>query len=229
MAYFLKKSSLKKGLYLQIYESYYNPDKKETSHRSHKALGYVGKLIDSGIDDPVSHFTDVVRKMNEDAKIAKLEERERQISESPEKHLGYFLVKAAYEGLHVAKYLDFLQSIRGFRFSISSLMEALVYSRMIEPCSKSKTSKEVIPSLYGKYNFSYGQILDGVEFIGSEYEKIIEIFNHQVNQKYPSDTSTTYFDGTNFYLAMFVLGTHFTDKTKKAFSVADYSGQPINL
>ena len=199
VAYFLKKSNLKRGLYLQIYESFYNPDKKETSHRSHKVLGYASKLIESGIGDPVSHFSDVVRKMNEDAKNAKLEERDRQISESPEKHLGYFLVKAAYDGLHVARFLDFLQSMRDFRFSVSSLIEALVYSRMIEPCSKSKTSKEVIPSLYGRYDFSYGQILDGVEFIGSEYEKIIEIFNHQINQKYPSDTSTTYFDGTNFY------------------------------
>jgi len=199
MAYFLKKSHLKKGLYLQIYESYYNPEKKGTSHRSHKVLGYASKLFDSGIEDPVSHFTEVVRKMNINVKIAKLEEREREISESPEKHLGYFLVKAAYDGLHVSRYLDFLQSIRDFKFSVSSLVEALVYSRMIEPCSKSKTLKEVMPLLYGKYDFSYGQILDGVEFIGSEYEKVIEIFTHQVNQKYPSDTSTTYFDGTNFY------------------------------
>ena len=27
MAYFLKKSNLKKGVYLQIYESFYNPSK----------------------------------------------------------------------------------------------------------------------------------------------------------------------------------------------------------
>jgi len=33
----------------------------------------------------------------------------------------------------------------------------------------------------------------------NEYEKIIEIFNHQVNLKYPLDASTTYFDCTNFY------------------------------
>jgi transposase len=32
-----------------------------------------------------------------------------------------------------------------------------------------------------------------------EYQKIIEIFNHQVNIKYPLDTSTTHFDCTNFY------------------------------
>jgi transposase len=57
----------------------------------------------------------------------------------------------------------------------------------------------VLPKLYESYNLSYDQILDGVEYMGNEYEKIIEIFNHQVNHKYPTDTSTTYFDCTNFY------------------------------
>ena len=31
MAYFLKKSNLKKGTYLQIYESFYDPRKKNVS------------------------------------------------------------------------------------------------------------------------------------------------------------------------------------------------------
>jgi transposase len=199
LAYFLKKTNLKKGLYLQIYESFYNPEKKGTSHRSHKSLGYAKNFVDAGIEDPVSHFSAIVKQMNADVKREKQEERDRQISHSPEKHLGYFLIKAVFDGLGVSRILEFLQSIRNFRFSISELIEALVYSRMVEPCSKSKTHKEVIPSLFGKYDFSYDQILDGVEFIGSEYEKIIEIFNHQLAQKFPHDTSTTFFDGTNFY------------------------------
>lgn len=57
----------------------------------------------------------------------------------------------------------------------------------------------MIPKLYETYGLSYDQILDGIEYIGNEYERIIEIFNHQVNRKYYFDTSTTYFDCTNFY------------------------------
>ena len=64
MAYFLKKSKLKKGIYLQIYESFYNPDKKETAHKSYKALSYVQDLIDSGIPDPIAYYSDVVAQMN---------------------------------------------------------------------------------------------------------------------------------------------------------------------
>ena len=35
MAYFLKKTNNKKGTYLQIYESYYNPERKTGAHRWH--------------------------------------------------------------------------------------------------------------------------------------------------------------------------------------------------
>jgi len=199
MAYFLKKSNLKKGLYLQIYESFYHPDKKETAHRSYKPLGYVEKLMTDGVNDPVAYYSDVVKSMNDEAKQVKQFEGERQISESPERYVGHFLAKSAYDGLRLNRYLDFLQVQREFRFKIHELIEALIYSRMIEPCSKSKTAREIIPMLYGAEVFSYDQILDGVEFIGNEYERIIEIFNHQINRKYPQDTSVTYFDGTNFF------------------------------
>ena len=51
MAYFLKKSNYKKGTYLQIYESFYDPERKVGAHRSYKALGYVHELQLKGIED----------------------------------------------------------------------------------------------------------------------------------------------------------------------------------
>ncbi len=199
MAYFLKKTKLRNDLYLQIYESYYHHEKKETAHRSHSVVGYVSDLIASGINDPVAHYKEVVRKMNEELERKREENKQRQISSSPERHVGFFLLKAVFEGLAVTGYLDLLQTSRSFQFRIAELIEALTYCRVTEPCSKSKTFQDVLPSLYGNYSFSYDQILDGVEFIGFEYEKIIEIFNHQIQQKYPQNTSTTYFDSTNFF------------------------------
>ena len=47
MAYFLKKSNLNKGTYLQIYESFYDPRKKNTAHRSYKALESRTRLLSS--------------------------------------------------------------------------------------------------------------------------------------------------------------------------------------
>jgi len=199
MAYFLKKSNLKKGIYLQIYESFYNHEKKETAHQSYRAIGYVQDLIDSGLSDPIAYYSNVVAQMNIEAKRIKEENEAKQIGESPEIYLGYFLLQSIYDSLHVSNYLDLMQSVRGFRFRLSELMEALICSRAVDPCSKSRTCHDVLPKLYESYGLSYDQILEGVEYMGNEYEKMIEIFNHQVNLKYPLDTSTTYFDCTNFY------------------------------
>jgi len=199
MAYFLKKSNLKKGIYLQIYESFYDPNKKNTVHKSYKAIGYVEELIESGISDPIAYYSDVVNQMNAEAKRVREENKVRLISSSPERYLGYFLLQNIYDNLKVSNYLELMQSVRGFRFKLSNLMEALIYSRVVDPCSKLKTCHDILPKLYESYGLSYDQILDGVEYMGNEYEKIIEIFNHQINLKYPLNTSTTYFDCTNFY------------------------------
>lgn len=200
MAYFLKKTNTKKGTYLQIYESYYDPERKGGAHRSYKPIGYVHQLQAEGIDDPIAFYKDEVQKLNQELKKTKQEEKARQISEeSPEKLLGYFPLKNLCDSLRCKNYIDLMQTATGFRFNIFEMMSALVYARVVHPCSKLKTYIEVIPKLFEKYDFSLDQLYSGLGYIGSEYEKIIEIFNHQVALKYPFDTSHSYFDCTNFY------------------------------
>lgn len=200
MAFFLKKTNNKKGTYLQIYESYYDPERKGGAHRSYKPIGYVHELQSNGIDDPISFFSEEVQKLNQEYKKKKQAEKNRQISdESPEKLLGYFPLKNLNDSLGCKKYIDLMQTATHFRFNVFDMMSALIYARTVHPCSKSRTYDEVIPKLFEKYDFSLDQLYDGLEYIGSEYEKVIEIFNHQVSQKYKFDTSHTYFDCTNFY------------------------------
>jgi len=200
MAYFLKKSNLKKGLYLQIYESFYDPDRKQTAHRSYKALGYVDELIQKGINDPISYYQDEVSELNKKIREEKDSARIKQISdESPEKYLGYFPIKNINDNLNVKSYLDLMQTATDFRFNVYSMMSSLIYARAVHPCSKSKTYDEVIPKLFEETDFSLKQLYSGIEYIGSEYEKIIEIYNDRVSSKYSYDTSHTYFDCTNFY------------------------------
>ena len=200
MAYFLKKSNLKKGTYLQIYESFYDPRKKNTAHRSYKTLGYVHELQGKGIEDPVAFFKDEVARLNQQLAEQRQNEKDLQISEeTPEKLLGYFPLKNINESLGVKKYIDLMQTATDFQFNVFSLLSSLVYSRAVCPCSKAKTFDEVLPKLYEPARFSLNQLYAGLEYLGSEYEKIIEIYNHQINREYPLDTSHTYFDCTNFY------------------------------
>lgn len=200
MAYFLKKTNNKKGTYLQIYESFYDPERKGGAHRSYKPIGYVHELQQSGIDDPVAFYSEEVQKLNQAHKAIRQEEKKRQIGdESPEKLLGYFPLKNLNDSLNCKKYIDLMQTATDFRFNIFDMTAALIYARSVHPCSKSRTYDQVIPKLFEKYDFSLDQLYSGLEYIGSEYEKIIEIYNHQIGQKYRFDTSHTYFDCTNFY------------------------------
>lgn len=200
MAYFLKKTNNKKGTYLQIYESYYDSERKAGAHRSYKPIGYVHQLQTEGIDDPIAFYKDEVQKLNQELRKKKQDEKARKISEeSPEKLLGYFPLKNLCDSLRCKNYIDLMQTATSFRFNVFDMMTALVYARVIHPCSKLKTYIEVIPKLFEKYDFSLDQLYSGLGYIGSEYEKIIEIFNHQVALKYPFDTSHSYFDCTNFY------------------------------
>ena len=200
MAYFLKKTKNKKGIYLQIYESYYDPERKGGAHRSYKPIGYVHELQANGMEDPIAVFGEEVQKLNQEYKKKKQAEKERKISEeSPEKLLGYFPLKNLNDSLGCKKYIDLMQTATHFRFNIFDMMSDLIYARVVHPCSKLKTYWEVIPKLFGKHAFSLDQIYSGLEYIGSEYEEVIEIFNHQVALKYPFDTSHSYFDCTNFY------------------------------
>lgn len=199
MAFFLKKSNLKKGTYLQIYESFYDPNRKETVHHSCGPIGYVHELIASGILDPLAFAQDKVNELNSERRIEKSLDKTKKIQASPLRHLGYAPLKNILHRLDVKRFIELLFLHRNFSFDLTSCFESLVYARCIKPCSKYKTCYDVIPHLYESYSFNYDQIRETCEVFGSEYHKVVEIFTHAVKEKFGSITDVTYFDCTNFY------------------------------
>ena len=199
MAYFLKVTKPNNGnrRYLQIYESFYDKGKKTTAHKSYKALGYEDKLIESGIDDPIAYYKEEVDRMNS----ANDQSCHKLIGESPKRYLGYFPITSILNKLDIKKYINYYHLNDGinYDFNLYDVLYALICSRIVKPCSKHKTFNEVIPLLFERFNFSYDQLLEGLEFFGNNYENIIELFTHQVNDKYKLNSSLTYFDCTNFY------------------------------
>ena len=65
MAYYLKKTKLKGRTYLSIDESFYNHDKKGTSHRCYQSLGSVETWLSKGMADPIAHFQKEVDALNQ--------------------------------------------------------------------------------------------------------------------------------------------------------------------
>ena len=196
MAYFLKKSTLKGRTYISICESFYSHDKKGTAHRTYKSLGSVETCIANGIDDPISFYqkqVDELNSLNKKDKVRKISNK------SPELYLGYFLFSSLMRKLDIKKYIDYFKLHNSFEYDLYELISSLIYARLVEPCSKYRTFHEVIPQLNETINYSYDQLLSGLDFIGNDYNKFIEIFNEQLSSIYKSNTDTTYFDCTNFY------------------------------
>lgn len=196
MAYYLKKTKLKGRTYLSIDESFYSHEKKGTAHKCYQSLGSVETWIAKGIEDPVSHFQKTVDALNQE----KASHLARTISDqSPLRYLGYFPLKAVLEKLQVHKYVDYFKLTHDFQFDLYELLTSLIYARAVHPCSKHRTFHEVLPNLFDTSHYSYDQLMDGLAFLGNDYEKFVEIFTVQTMKHFGLDTSRTYFDCTNFY------------------------------
>lgn len=196
MAYFLKKTCLKGRTYLSIVESFYDGNKKGTAHKIYKSLSSVETLKKNGIEDPIVYYQAEVDKLNKEKELKKVEFIS---NESPTRYLGYFLAKAILNKLDVQKIFTLFNAATNFEFDLYEVFSSLIYARLVKPCSKYKSFHDVIPYLGNIVNFTYYQLLEGLHYYGSNYEKIVELFTKATKDKYGLNTNTTYFDCTNFY------------------------------
>lgn len=197
MKYFLKKSTNKTGVYLQIYESHYIPG-KGGRNKSYKALGYVEELIKQGIEDPIAHFQKEVNLLNEE--YSNLNAKEIG-GVSVSKNVGYFLLKAMIDKLDIDRALHLMSSNKKFQFAVSDFLRKMIYAQVVNPSSKHTAYEKIIPELFSfdESSLSYDQILTGTEYIGSDYPKYIELFNVAISKIWKRDASKVFFDCTNYY------------------------------
>ena len=201
---YVKKSKIPRyfstrGFYLQIYKTHYDKKEKITRNTCVKTIGFENDLRKQGIKDPFKHCAEIAEKLTTEYNDKKRADKKKKIDNSPKKYLGYFIFKNILNALDMKREFSLLQLQKSFQFSTYEVLEATMLSRFICPCSKYKTRYEVIPQMFETYKFSYDQFLDGLNFLGNEYNKVIEIFNEKISKNYNWDTSSTYFDGTNFY------------------------------
>lgn len=185
----------KKGLYLQIYRTNYVPG-LGNRNKSYQVVGYYDDLVKQGIEDPIKYAQGIADSLNEGSDSKKA----RQIGDvSSSQNVGYFLIKAMIDRLGVDRILNIFTPKKQFGFKMSDFLRAMIYAQIANPGSKLKAFENVIPSLYGVDRFSYDQILDGIEYIGMDYQEYIELFNIKINEQFGRDTSISFFDCTNYY------------------------------
>ena len=93
MAYYLRKDKKKRGIYLQMYDRYWDKEKKQARSKSIQTFGYLKDLISDEMPDPIAYYEEYVRRKNEERAASIAEEtRPRAFTSPVEYNLGHFLL-----------------------------------------------------------------------------------------------------------------------------------------
>lgn len=201
---YLKKSKYKNGrTFLSINESYRDPVSKTNKNRSVMKIGYLDDLAGK-YDDPVAHFKALAAKMteeNESQNIMTLKidtATHMDKDEDNVKNLGYIILSKIYHELEIDKYLLSRQRSAKFRYNTNSIMQLLVFARIIYPGSKlfAFNCKE---AFFERFDFKLEEVYRSLSFF-SEHKEALQLWMHErVLKKYSRDTSLVYYDLTNYY------------------------------
>ena len=202
---YLKKSKRKDGrIYMSIADGFYDKVKKHTRTITIQSLGYLDKL-ESEFDDPIAHFSAVVKKMNEEKNIKnspiilKLDSKKKiHINTSSRKNFGYAALSKIYHELEIDKFFINRQRTQNFEYDTNAIMKLLVYSRILNPSSKKKTyeNKDIY---FDKLDFSLDDVYRSLSHINKHKEALQLWMHNHIKEQYDRNTDVVYYDVTNYY------------------------------
>jgi len=202
---YLKKSYNKDSgrTYLSIAQKYRHPVKKVSTDRNVKSLGYLDEL-EKKYDDPVAHFRQMAKKMTEqDSARKKVALNINMDEELPEdrslrKNLGYAAILKIYHDLKLDDFFKNRARNKNFKYNTNSIMTLLVVSRLLSPGSKKKAFEEK-SRYFERFSFTLADIYRSLSHYGSLEIELQQYLNEMINKRYKRNTSTIYYDVTNFY------------------------------
>ena len=169
-----------------------------------KTLGYLDELSKL-YDDPIAHFEQVVAQMNEEQKkddpIVTINinmNEELKKNTSTKKNFGYAAISKIYHELEINKFLVNRQRHLNIDYSLNNIMKLMVFSRLLNPCSKKKTFEN--KDLFFEHSdFSIDDIYRSLTFINKHIETLQTFIYEHIKDQYGSNTQTVYYDVTNYY------------------------------
>lgn len=204
---YLKKSKNRKTgrTYLYIADGYHDKTKGYTKTITVKSLGFLD-ILEKKYDDPIAHFSEVVKKMNEEKKAQKFSiplnissnisiSKNKQIS----KNFGYSAFSKIYYELGIDKF--FLNKFSKLKISpnkLNNIFKLLVFGRLISPDSKKGTyeNKEMF---FENTNFSLKDVYRFLSNIEPKKQELTKYIYDNSKEHYHRDTSCLYYDVTNYY------------------------------
>ena len=190
--------------YLSVARGY----RDENGKTKHKTLQYFGAVEDlkSQYDDPIAHFKEVVRQMNEEEKLKKapltltIDKNEKMLENTDNnKNFGYVALSKIYHELEIDKFIKTKFQTRNFsEYKINNIMKLLVFARCLFPDSKKSTfeNKDIF---FENTNFSLKEIYNALTYI-EPYKETLQshIYDH-IQEQYKPNNECIFYDVTNYY------------------------------
>ena len=167
-----------------------------------KKLGFLEDWLDQ-YEDPIAHFQEEVRKMNEEQKniVSKLEinlNEKLEQDTSNRKNLGYAVPKAIYDKLGLYQFFQYKQRFVNVQYNLNSIFSLLIFDRFMFPSSK-KHAYDTRDRYFDKFDFALEDIYRSLDFFESYSVEIQNLLAQKTKELFGRDPSLGYWDVTNYY------------------------------
>lgn len=204
---YLKKSKNNKTgrTYLYIADGYHDREKGYTKTITVQSLGYLD-ILEKEYDDPIAHFTEVVKQMNAEKKEKNLSVP-MQISLGETlplnteniNNFGYVALSKIYHELEIDKFIINKFKDRDIaEFKLNNIMKLLVFSRCLFPNSK-KATFENKDMFFENTNFSLKEVYNALTYIEPFKETLQSYIYDHIQEQYKPNNECVFYDVTNYY------------------------------
>ena len=202
---FLKKDKRPNGrIYLSIVKGFRDPITKKNKQRAVKSIGFLDEFEDL-YDDPIEHFKGLAKKMTEEERLnnAPLKfsfDRLESVNENEvlRKNFGFVILSYIYHKLNIDSFLDNKQQSLNIDFSLNKVLQALSFLRVMEPCSKKK-STELLEKYFMDSDFSIDDVYRSLDYFAKYKKDLILHIHEYIRCEYGRNLDNVFYDVTNYY------------------------------
>ena len=137
------------------------------------------------------------------------------------KNLGFVVLSHFYHKLGIDRFLINRQRNLNIKYSLNNIFQLLVYSRVLNPCSKKKAF-ETKDDLFMDVDIGINDVYRSLDYFKRYKDALILHLHEMVRMQYGRDTNKVYYDVTNYYFEI----NEPDDLRKKGIS-KEYRKNPI--
>ena len=174
----------------------------------HSTVQNIGDLeeLKKQFDDPISHFKEVVRKMNEEEKANNtpltltIDKNEKLDDNTDNLHnFGYAALSKVYHELEIDNFIINRFKARDVsEYKINNILKLLVFGRNLFPNSK-KSTFEKKDRFFENADYSLKEVYNSLTYLEPFKDKIQQHIYDHIQEQYKPDNECIFYDVTNYY------------------------------